>query len=121
MKKNLALVRRAQKRFKLINEIGFDGCLPKIKIEIHTSSKDFDGTFVSFNPPSDGKPYIVLYKDISDEILLHEMTHYYLYILYLPSFKLSAQMPADAKRFMKKYQHTKEFWEVQREAMSKLI
>lgn len=121
MKKNLSLVRKAQKRFKLINKYGFDGCLPKIKIEVKSSSKDFDGTFISFNPPNDGKPYIILYKDISDQILLHEMVHYYLYIVYKPIFMLSGRTITDAKRFMSKYQHTKEFWRVQREVVARLI
>lgn len=119
MNKNLSLVRKAQKRFQQFNQMGFDGCLPKIKIEVKTYSNDSDGYFLSFFP--DTKPQIVLYKNVDDKILLHEMVHYYLYTLYLPVFKLSGQTPADSKKFMRKYQHTKEFWDVLREVSHRLI
>lgn len=115
MKNSPALVRKAQKRFRLMNKNFFDNCLPPIRIEVKSNSKNYNGTFVSFLPPADGKPYIILYKDVSDEVLLHEMVHYLLYISYMPAFKLSGQTIADAKRFTKKYQHTKEFWGILRE------
>lgn len=121
MNKHLTLIRKAQKRFRIINKHLFDGCLPKIQIEVKASSKDFDGTFVSFTPPEDGKPYIILYKDLSDEILIHEMIHFYLYTIHLPGFMLSAKRPRDATIFRKKYAHTKEFWEIHKEIMAKLI
>ena len=115
MDKHLSLVRKAQKRFRLMNKTFFDSCLPPIKIQVKTNSNKFDGTFVSFLPPADAKPYIILYKDINDEILLHEMVHYLLYTSYLPAFQLSGQTMADAKKFTRKYQHTKEFWSVLRD------
>jgi len=121
MRGNLALVRKAQNRFRLMNRYLFDNCLPRIRIEVKEKSSKYDGTFVSFNPPETGKPYIILYKNIDDEILLHEMIHYLLYIGYLDEFFLSGQNLSSALRFRRKYGHTKEFWRIHQECLSRLI
>lgn len=114
MPTKVALVRQAQKRFRLINKHVFDGKLPPIQIKFFKNSKKIDGTFVSFIPPAGSKPHIILYAEVSDEVLLHEMVHYYLYLQYLPAFKLSGQTPKNGRIFVRRYSHTKEFWKILR-------
>lgn len=78
----------------------------------------YDATFACVVPNyGRTKPYITFYGNVTDETLIHEMVHYYLYLKYLPEYLASKQRLTEDRIFIRRFGHTKEFWKIFNEKM----
>jgi len=117
-----SLIKIAQAKYNYLNKKIFSKALPKVDIKVRMARYNgIEASLVTYFFALEGKPSIEIHHEwITDEVMLHEMTHLYLYLQYLPSYKLSGQKPADAREFHRMYAHTREFRDFLRKAKSEL-